>query len=217
MLAACFSCVSIFMSSFVTVLVSIERTLVIVFPFSLRGSHVGVLKCITVMGFSFFVILVVLSLPKYPLGTSTRQFGSGLCTLFKLDSHQTEWIVLNYVYMAWHCLVFIVLCINYTLIYVTVVQSRSKSGKASSLTKMKLWTVSFLLINIMTFAPIIIEMILIHSGLETDIGLTNWTVMLVLPLAAVSNPFLYTIFTTEYIAVLYSLKEKLMVAMKCRV
>ena len=129
--------------------------LVIVFPFSQKSLTVGLLKSVIIIGLLLFVILIVLSLPKYQLGPTSKEFNSGLCLLLKLHSYESEWIVLNYIYIAWHLFAFCVLVLNYISIYITVAQSRSKSGKTSSLTKIKLWTAVFFLINILTFVPML--------------------------------------------------------------
>ena len=119
-----------------------------------------------------------------------------------VTSHQPGMYFGIAIFTALNSICFIVICVCYTGIFVTTIQTAKQAGRARDWKrnrKMATKMGTIILTDLACWAPIIILSILVQSGRQyVKPRVYTWIVTFVLPINSAINPFLYTLATVIF-------------------
>ena len=188
-------------SVFFMTVISIDRGIAIIAPFSrLNLKTKGVAIVVTVVWMMSVLVSVMPVLVKGYFGNAF--YGrSTVCLALPLTADRPAgWQYSVTLFLGVNCLAFIIMLICYSAIYITIKQSRKSADVAQRSGEIALAIrMGFLVFtDFACWMPIIIMGLL---ALGTDVTISPemyvWTAVFILPLNSSLNPYMYTILTRE--------------------
>ena len=196
-LAGALSAISSEVSVFTLLVITIDRTLVIVFPFKSKLWRLGTkgikITCIAIWAIWLAVFVVTVFENNY-----FRDFygGNGVCLPFTLKNTKNQgWEFSLSVFVLMNFLVFLVIAIGYWSIFYSVRATRRKSQRNDDEKREVRLAVNSTLIIFTDFfcwMPIILLSVLALNGVSIPPEVSAWVAVFVLPLNSAINPLLYT-------------------------
>ena len=200
-LAGFLSIVSSEVSVFTMVIMTVDRVMMVVFPFKCVTQKFN-LKRVTVLCVLGWSICITIGLIPILLTSYFRNFygQNGVCLPFtlrnvKLPGWEYSFVIFNVI----NSIAFLIIALGYVLIYCSVQSSRQKTGRHSSEENVRLARKITLIIltDFVCWMPIIILSFMGTFGVFIPGEVSAWLAIVVMPVNSAINPILYTISTIK--------------------
>ncbi|XP_077989816.1 uncharacterized protein LOC144444277, partial [Glandiceps talaboti] len=192
-------------SVFTLTVMTIDRFVIIVFPFKFIRLKLKTCTYLIVVG--WILVAVVSFLPLVGISYFGESFygRSAVCLSLHLTNESTPgWEFSVGIFLALNFLSFILIFVCYLLMYVSVRRSKKASGLKSSKSSKAAATIAkrmtlIVLTDFCCWVPITVMGILALTDAVTIPGIVYaWTAVFILPFNSAMNPILYTISTINF-------------------
>ncbi|XP_056017205.1 relaxin receptor 1-like [Ostrea edulis] len=173
-------------------LITVERFIVLKYPFSLALlERKKSTLCVAILVWITAIALAAVPLSVYPDFYSR----STVCISLPLTAERVQgWEYSTFVFIGFNMLIFIAVVLGQMLIYVEV--KRIGNAITNDTTKREIAVFKSLsyvvLSDTFCWIPIILIGLLAHGGVQISSDVYAWVVVLVLPINSALNPFIYT-------------------------
>ena len=197
-LAGALSAISSEVSVFTLLVITIDRSLVIIFPFKSKLWRLGTkgikITCISIWAIWFAVFVVPVFESNYFIDFYG---GNGVCLPFTLtNANNHGWEFSFSVFVLMNFLVFLIIAIGYGSIFYFVRAARRNSQRNDDENmEVRLAVKSTLIIftDFVCWMPVILLSVLALNGVSIPPEVSAWVAVFVLPLNSAINPLLYTL------------------------
>ncbi|XP_042874255.1 G-protein coupled receptor GRL101-like isoform X2 [Penaeus japonicus] len=188
------------LSVFTLTVITVDRLIVIKFPFGLRRLEGSVTRL--VMAFVWLVVILLAALPLSSLEYFDNFYGrSGVCLALHITNEKPNgWEYAVFIFLVLNLLSFGVIAVSYALMYIVArdTHSAAYASPEARLSDSGMATRMTLIVatDAACWLPIILLGIASLCGMAIPPKVFSWIAVFVLPLNAAINPVLYTLSTT---------------------
>ena len=182
------------MSVFMLLVITADRLVAIVMPFSNKRLSLKVGGIVIALGWSVMIVaaaMPILGLPYF----GQNYIKNGVCLLFNVTSGQTKgWEYTVFLFLLFNLAAFTFILVGYLVIYHQLDKSR-RNAKREASDADKAVARRFALIvgtDFLCWVPVLVTWFLSIAGMQVHPGVSAWMVVFIMPLNAALNPYLYT-------------------------
>ncbi|XP_066950886.1 G-protein coupled receptor GRL101-like [Macrobrachium rosenbergii] len=200
------------LSVFTLTVITVDRLMVIKFPFGVRRLGGGVTK--QVMGGVWVLVTLLAALPLTYLDYFKNFYGrSGVCLALHITNEKPNgWEYAVFIFLVLNLLSFSVIAVSYALMYAVARETRTAVGSGPEARPSESGMATRMTLIVATDAacwlPIIFLGIASLCGAAVPPKVFSWIAVFVLPLNAAVNPVLYTLSTAPVRKRLKSLRQR---------
>ena len=196
-LAGFLSMVSSEVSVFTMVIMTVDRVMMVVFPFKCVKQKLNLKSTVFICSFGWVLCTFVGLVPIFATSIFHDFYGqNGVCLPFtlrnvKLSGWEYSFAIFNII----NSIAFLIIAVGYVLIYCSVRSARKESGGHSFDENVRLARKITLIImtDFLCWMPIIILSFMATFGVFIPGEVSAWVAIIVLPINSAVNPVLYTI------------------------
>ncbi|XP_077989864.1 uncharacterized protein LOC144444325 [Glandiceps talaboti] len=192
-------------SVFTLTVMTIDRFVIIVFPFKCIRLKLKTCTFLIIVGWIVVAVISFLPLVGIPYFGESFYGRSAVCLSLHLTNESTPgWEFSVSIFLVLNSLSFIVIFVCYLLMYSSIRRIRRASGRKSSQSSKEAATIAkrmtlIVLTDFCCWVPITIMGILALTDTVTIPGIVYaWTAVFILPFNSAINPILYTISTIDF-------------------
>ena len=183
------------MSVYMMLVITADRFISIVFPFSVKKISFKKALLLSLVGWVVFTILSiipVLGLPYF----GNNFIKNGVCLLFNITAGQSSgWEYVTFLFLSFNLVVFLFIFFAYIAMYLSLERSRLNCKRQVTEADKALAKKFFVIVltDFLCWFPIILTSFLSIGGVPVHPQVSVWLVVFILPLNSFLNPFLYTL------------------------